>query len=188
MHPSAYQWYVDRAAQLPHLRSIVEIGGRNINGSVRQLFSADSYLSLDLHDGPGVDVVADACEWAPLTTPDLVICSQVLEHAPQAAEMVARAHSWLAPGGVLLIATVGGAWPPHSAIDGGPVRPGEFYRGVSTSDLAEWLSPFGHYTCRSYESGDRFAIGIKAGGPRDAKSFMESLWPVEALWPIEVPA
>lgn len=164
MHDSAYQWFVDRAKNLPHVGLIVEVGGRDINGSIRDLFSTDRYISTDLHPGPGVDIVVDALTWNPPEAPDLVLCAEVLEHAPQAGLLVKRMHDWLTPGGILLLATVGDPWPPHSGYDGGPVRYGEYYRGVAALDLIEWLSPFESKLWSAKSNGDRFAVAIKATG------------------------
>lgn len=120
--------------------AVVEVGGRNINGGVRHLFDAGTYISLDLHDGPGVDVVADCRDWKPDQPADLVICLEVLEHAPDPAGVVAACVSYLAPGGRLLVTAAGPGRAPHSGLDGGTVRAGEHYANIDPYELRSWLA------------------------------------------------
>jgi SAM-dependent methyltransferase len=179
MHVSAYQFFEDRAAALPHSRFVVEVGGRDVNGSIRDLFSADRYLCIDLHPGANVDIVADAMVWRPTAAPDLVLCAEVLEHVPQPGLLVSAMRRWLAPGGVLLLATVGHPWPEHSGYDGGPLRPGEYYGGIEYQMFANWMDLFREYSYECGDNGDRFLVGIKAG-PNAPK--------LADLWPAAVPA
>lgn len=123
-----------------HFGRVVEVGGRDVNGGVRDLFTCDSYTSLDLESGPGVDVVADCREWAPPEHVDLVLALEVLEHAPEPAGVVKAAVSYLAPGGLLVLTCAGPGRAPHSGHDGGPVHAGEHYANVDPGDLDQWLA------------------------------------------------
>lgn len=141
MHPEAMA-YVGRVASgisgHEFLR-IVDLGGRNVNGSPRDLFPGASYVAVDVEAGPGVDVVADAATYQPETAPDLVLCCEVLEHARQASRIVENALQMLAPGGRLVV-TAAAPWRgPHSAKTGGRLRPGEFYRNVDPAHLYDWV-------------------------------------------------
>ena len=122
---------------------MVELGSRDFNGTVRDLFpSAPTYLGVDLAPGAGVDVVADAADWRPppgQPAPELVVCCEVLEHTRAASAIVRNAHTLLAPGGRFVVTAASTGRPPHSALDGGPLRAGEYYRNVNRRDLAGWL-------------------------------------------------
>lgn len=135
MHTEAFEWVKDAASRLPDVRTVIEIGSRNVNGTVRTLFPGRSWFGLDIEDGPDVDLVVDAMEFTPAELVDMVICCEVLEHAPRWKEIILRAVSWLNPGGVLLITVAGPGRDPHSAYDGGPLKHGEYYGNVSPEDL-----------------------------------------------------
>lgn len=140
MHNAARQWIEAALAEIGPGRVVLEIGSREVNGGIRDLFvSAPIYVGIDIEPGPGVDVVADGATYSPLVRPDRIICCEVLEHAQNAAHVVAHAWAELTHGGWLLVTAANKVRPPHSAVDGGPLRLGEFYRGVSSRRLREWL-------------------------------------------------
>jgi SAM-dependent methyltransferase len=140
MHAQAHGFVMRSVNGLPPLRSVIEFGGRDVNGSVRPLFAvAETYVSIDRIPGPGVDVVGDALSYVPVELVDCVVCCEVLEHTPHARELVQHAMDCLKPGGVFIMtcATVGRL--PHSTVTGGPLLGNEFYANVEASDLASWL-------------------------------------------------
>lgn len=117
--------------------SVVEIGSRDINGSVRPLFPAAAWVGIDLLPGPRVDIVGDATQFRPESPVDLVICCEVLEHAPNWRDLIATAAAWLKPCGRLVVTCAAHNRRPHSGIDGGwKLHEGEYYAGVSCLDLA----------------------------------------------------
>jgi len=163
VHPNAFDfvWRTTRTHPLPK-GLVVEIGGRNINGSIRSLFGA-SYLSIDIADGPGVDVVANGATFRPVTRPAVVVCCEVLEHAKDAEAICANAHRILIPGGVFIVTAATEGRLPHSAVDGGNLRDGEFYRNVTAANLWAWCKRF--KTCViefNRETCDIYAIAEKA--------------------------
>jgi methyltransferase family protein len=159
MHPAAYHWIRDTLKSLPKPTRVLELGSRDINGTPRALLPSTPYVGVDLVDGPGVDVVADAATYEPQAKADLVLCCEVLEHSEYAADIVRNAVACVAPGGHLLItcATTGRA--PHSAVDGGAIRPGEFYRNVTVEELSTWLYVAGtRGVFAQIHSGDLYAL------------------------------
>lgn len=120
---------------------VVEIGGLNINGSIRSLFD-EPYLSVDCVPGPGVDVVANGATFVPDHSAACVVCCEVLEHTTEAEAICRNAHWILMDGGVFLVTAAGVSRAPHSAVDGRAVREGEFYRNVSREALTGWLDQF----------------------------------------------
>jgi len=139
MHQEARE-YVWRFATIARL-SVLEIGGRFINGGIRDLFpGADPYVSLDIAEGPAVDIVANAATWVPDRTYDLVVCTEVFEHTPEWPAILRTAAAACRSGGRLVLTMAGPGRPAHGA-SGGPWSPGEFYANVHPTDLhAELLA------------------------------------------------
>lgn len=123
-----------------HYDRVVEVGGRIVVGGVRDLISADEYLSIDLVPGPGVDVVGDCRDWSPPWPADAVFVLEVLEHARDPAGIVAACVRYLAPGGRLVVTCAGPGREPHSGIDGGPPHSGEWYANLGPADLRRMLT------------------------------------------------
>jgi hypothetical protein len=144
LHPEAFDYVERTVLELGPWRRVIEIGGRNVNGTVRPLFGHADYTSLDLAEGPGVDVVADAAVWSPAgALADCVVCCEVLEHAANASDIVVNAHRWLHPGGVFIATMATDPRAPHSAVDGGSLPPGEFYCNIAPAALDGMLSAAG---------------------------------------------
>lgn len=164
MHSEAAAFVALTAERLGPFVSVLELGGRNVNGSVRPYFPGAHYTSVDITPGPEVDVVADATTYRPEAQFDAVVCTEVLEHVEAPDGFVATAWGSLRPGGVLILTA---ACPPraaHSATDGGPLRPGEFYRNVAPDMLARWLVGWKDAEIETYEDrGDIYAVAMKPG-------------------------
>lgn len=161
MHDEAYAFVRGVLAELPAPRNVVELGGRNFNGSIRGLFTESSYCSVDILPGYGVDVVADAAEFTPPHPPDMVVCCEVLEHSPRADQIVRNAIRILAPGGVLLVTCATDPRAPHSAIDGLQVRTGEWYDNVEPDHLRAWLDGMEVSHLNALPRGDLQCLAIK---------------------------
>lgn len=142
MHAEAYEW-VRRYATADPL-DVLDIGGRNINGTALDHFPNAVRTVLDIAPGKGVDVVADAASWVPPRAYDVVLCCEVFEHTMVWPDIVATAFKALAPGGVFIVTCAGPGRFHHSAVDGGRrMFPGEWYRNVSTDELGQVLDACG---------------------------------------------
>jgi hypothetical protein len=139
VHPQALAWVERHRTDKPV--AVLDIGGRNINGTPRGLFpNASPYRVLDIAPGDGVDVVADAATWAPDQSYDVVVCCEVFEHTAAWPAICATALAALAPRGQFIATMAGPGRPPHSAVDGGPVLyDGEHYGNVEPAALLEVL-------------------------------------------------
>jgi SAM-dependent methyltransferase len=147
LHSEAYDWVlhaVDKADR--PFCSVLEIGCRNINGTVRHLFGTDDYFGVDISGGWGVDVVADATVWRPDRQFGGVVCCEVAEHCEDWPLLVECAFESLSPGGTFIFTAAGPGRAPHSGVDGGPVRDDEFYGNVEPEDLIEALNFAGFLT------------------------------------------
>lgn len=159
MHPEAFAWVRKHARSAAH---VVECGSRDINGSVRPLFGCDRYTGVDVVNGPGVDVVADFADWKPDTPVDAVVCCEVLEHAETAEALVTHALDMLEPGGRLIVTAAANPRTPHSAVDGGALRDGEWYQNIDPADLRRWLSSASWSTVEhNTDAGDVYAVAVK---------------------------
>lgn len=143
MHPEAYAWVRDHAPVGPI--SVLDVGGRNINGTVRDLFpAADVYRSLDLRPGDGVDIVADAATWLPDRPYDVVVCCEVFEHTAAWPDILRSIFAALRPGGLAILTMAGPGRGEHSGVDGEwRLLDGEWYANVPPTVLADVLEDVG---------------------------------------------
>jgi SAM-dependent methyltransferase len=75
-----------------------------------------SYTGTDMAEGPGVDVVCDAADLPrqkKLAAPDVVISTEMLEHAEDWQAALAGMLKVLAPGGLLVLTTRSEGFPYH---------------------------------------------------------------------------
>lgn len=139
MHPEVISWIGQ--FRTDEDLSVLDIGGRDLNGSPRALFpNAAPYHVLDLRPGPNVDYVGDAASWKAEKPYDLVICTEVFEHTPDWEPILWTAWSALRPGGWLLFTCAGPGRPAHSGVEAVPdLAPGEWYANVSPGEIAAVL-------------------------------------------------
>lgn len=138
MHLGAHRW-VQRHTQAGHGARILDVGGRNVNGTVRDLFpSAAVYLALDIAPGPGVDIQCDFLHYwiAADQFYDVILHLETAEHTPDWRDHIAHAAELLRPDGMLIFTAAGRDRLPHSALDGGALRAGEHYENIESGDLA----------------------------------------------------
>jgi len=128
VHPSAYEFATTALAEADVKgRRVVEVGAYNYNGSVRGVYEAmgpASYLATDAQPGPGVDLVC-AAEILPYAlgddTADVLISTEMLEHAEDWRGAVTGMVRVLAAGGLLLLTARGPGFPYHP-------HPGDHWR------------------------------------------------------------
>jgi SAM-dependent methyltransferase len=168
MHEGAYRFVAGMVAWMEPRRAVIELGARTVagdwpySGAVRPLFNSAWYVGVDIAPGPNVDVIADAAHWRGKHDADTVVCCETLEHTPEAARICENASRLLANNGVFIVTAAGAGRAPHSAVDGGRVRVGEFYRNVSREQLRDWLQPFfGFWMIDTDTPGDIYAMAVK---------------------------
>jgi SAM-dependent methyltransferase len=161
MHAEAYDFVKRMVDAHGPFERVVEFGGRNINGSVRDLFGKD-YWAIDNTDGPGVDQVVCAAEFKAKKKYDAVVCCEVLEHTPRITEIVEAAHKACRKKGSVLITAACRPRAPHSSVDGGELREGEYYRNVSVTALREQLGDlFDEVYVETRPWGDVYVRAVK---------------------------
>jgi SAM-dependent methyltransferase len=106
--------------------SVLEVGSRDVNGTVRPILTAlgaRAYVGVDVSAGPGVDRVCDvgslAVEFAlPF---DVVVTTEMLEHVRDWRSAIANLKRVVAPTGLLLLTTRSYGFPYHEF-------PGDYWR------------------------------------------------------------
>lgn len=92
-------------------KRVIEVGSLDVNGSVRpdiEALGPAAYVGIDMRPGPGVDVVCDAAELVDRfgeAAFDVVISTELLEHARDWRRVVSNFKRVARPGGLLLVST-----------------------------------------------------------------------------------
>ena len=163
MHPEARQFVTQfRTAQQ---LTVIEIGSRNINGTIRDLFPNAKWIGLDRMPGPLVDVLVDAVDYVPPDKVDMVICCEVLEHAENWEQVLRKGVSWLKPGGWMIITCAGFGRPPHSVIVEGTPGPEEHYANLTCQQIEDVLRANGMKIQQSHYLGTTFDVQVAAVNP-----------------------
>lgn len=142
MHNEAMHWVITQTRGKIY-GTVVDLGGRNVNGTTRDVIDCDRYIAVDIAPGDGVDVICDAAEYRPDEPVECVVTTEMLEHTPRAADIVAATFEMLLPGGEFIGTAAGVGRHPHSAVDGNRLREGEHYANIDQSDLFDWLHDAG---------------------------------------------
>ncbi len=143
MHEQAMEWF-RKYAETDESVTVLDIGGRNINGSVRSLFpGATVYTVVDILDGSNVDIVADAATWEPDQEYDIVVCAETFEHTPVWPDICATIYKALRHGGYTVMTMAGPGRQMHSGYDGLSLQDGEYYGNVDPYRLRSVLEECG---------------------------------------------
>lgn len=153
MHQEAYEGFARMLARsgldVNHPWHILDVGGADVNGSVRDQFAYGVFVGLDIEPAPGVEIVADAATWRLPENDygyDVVIATELFEHAERWREIIETMAKALDPDGPqLLIATCASTGrPPHGARGEWGVPEGQFYGNVDPEDLRMELGKYFH--------------------------------------------
>jgi SAM-dependent methyltransferase len=100
-------------------REVLEIGSQNVNGTPRTIFEPlkpARYVGVDCSPGDGVDLVIDASEVIDhfgLERFDIVVSTEMLEHAKDWRAAVYAMKRVLRPRGLLVVTTRSPGFPYH---------------------------------------------------------------------------
>ncbi len=178
-HPQQAEYFTSVREHYPaHFERarVLEVGSLDINGSVRDLFSACDYTGVDLQPGPGVDL---ACPGHLLALPtasfDTVISAECFEHNPFWRESLANMLRMARPGGLVLVSCATTGRKEHGTSrtnpDASPFtvqQKWDYYRNLRARDLergvnlAGWLADWHSWV--NYISCDLYFVGLRHGG------------------------
>ena len=126
-------------------KRVLEIGSKNVNGTVKTLFGGAFYLGIDLLPGKDVDLVIGANDFSKLefwkNTFEYCVSAEALEHCPDPLDILICAIECLKPGGKFIVTAAAPNRTPHRADGeaGDPAENGEFYANVDPKELEDWL-------------------------------------------------
>ncbi len=92
-------------------KSVLEVGSRNVNGSVRKdvmLLTPSEYIGVDIESGDSVDQIVNAYDLVKVFGEnrfDVVISTEMVEHVADWIKVIDNMKKVLKPNGVLLITT-----------------------------------------------------------------------------------
>ena len=92
-------------------KRVLEVGALDVNGSVRgdiMALGPAEYIGIDIRPGPGVDVICDAGDLVARFGEDafdLVISTELLEHARDWRRIISNIKRVTKPAGVLIVST-----------------------------------------------------------------------------------
>lgn len=103
---------------LPVPCKVLEVGSRNVNGTLRPaaLEPGSVWLGVDIAPGPGVDQLLDATrltECFASASFDCTVCTEMLEHCLDWRRALLEMFSVTKPGGLLLLTTRSPGFPLH---------------------------------------------------------------------------
>lgn len=174
MHPEVEDFLKSPTIEaMPWLHArVVEIGAQNVNGPTRSLVPAgwDTWVGIDLIDGPGVDHVGDA---AMVLTGlamhheqfDIAVATEVFEHDAGWPWIVKGMVDVLRPGGHLLITCAAPGRPSHGVSGAAEPEPGEHYANVALETLSAVVWQFGCRMVFGYQRAewpqDTYLVAVK---------------------------
>lgn len=92
-------------------KRVLEVGALDVNGSVRGDITAlgpAEYVGIDIRPGPGVDVICDAGDLVARfgeNAFDVVVSTELMEHARDWRRIISNIKRVTRPGGVLIVST-----------------------------------------------------------------------------------
>jgi len=148
-------------------KSVLELGSRDVNGSLRSIINAwapEHYVGVDIVKGPGVDVVCDVegiAERFGQESFDIVISTEMVEHVRNWREAISNIKRVCKPGGTVLLTTRSRGYAYHG-------YPFDFWR-FEVQDMKEIFADFEILTVE--KDPEAPGVFLKARRP---KKFLET--------------
>jgi SAM-dependent methyltransferase len=125
-------------------KRVLEVGSLNINGTIRDLFSTEEYVGLDIGEGPGVDVVVSGHEYKDTKKFDCCISCECFEHNPYWKETFANMVNLCKKNGLVIFTCATTGRKEHGTTRSTPgcspltiANGWEYYKNLSKEDFME---------------------------------------------------
>lgn len=142
--------------------NILDIGGQDVNGTVHDQLPNSKFTVLDQMNGRGVDILADAATWEPTDFYDIIIATELFEHAKEWAAIIKTAWKAidLVGPGILITTCASDGRAPHGATGAWTPDPGEYYGNVSPDQLRAVTAQYFNYVHVEYNPnpGDAYML------------------------------
>jgi len=165
MHDEVRRFLLSSTEVPWEMANVVEVGSADWNGQARDIcIGWRSWVGIDLADTHGVDIVGDACDILPTLAPcDVVVSTEVLEHAANWRDIIAAMCAALRMDGWLVLTCAGTGRPAHSADGAHRLKPDEHYANVTLAEVRQACAEHGVTMMRGEEGppGDTRFIGLK---------------------------
>lgn len=130
-------------------KTVLECGSMDINGSVRIFFENCEYTGIDLGEGVGVDIVANASLFKSEKHFDTIISCEMLEHSRTWKADLINMFQLLNPSGLLIITAASTTRHEHGTTDNqawASPHTNDWYKSITSEMFSSALSPKDFYT------------------------------------------
>lgn len=148
-------------------KSVLEVGSRYINGTVRTLFSKCAYQGIDLSPGPLVDTVKHVADMTGQEAFGTIISCEALEHDRRWEDSLRAMVRLLKPNGLLVLTCAAPGRPEHgtkTTSPGDSPATSDYYRNIGKEDFWQVI-PSGSFSESALveEACDLRFWGLKEG-------------------------
>lgn len=158
MHPEARAGLAEMirlsGIDTDHPWKVLDLGGQDINGSIRDLLPKAEWTGVDIQPGVGVNLAHDCTKPWPKEYPtfDIVVTTETLEHVAGWRSLLKTCGQALTFGGagLLFITAASTGRRPHGATGAMNPAPGEWYRNVPWQELSDELETLYTYSTVTY--------------------------------------
>ncbi len=169
-HPEQYAFIAGVKARWPYHfthSKVLEVGSYNVNGSVRELFSAPTlYIGLDVAPGRDVDVVCSGADYDTDVRFEVTISTECFEHTADWRRILHNMHRLTVPGGLVLFTCAANQRHEHGTPRTSPADSAmatEYYRNLNVKDFEQSLPLLDMFQWYGWEAryNDLYFYGVK---------------------------
>ena len=134
-------------------KTVLDVGGGDINGNNRYLFTDYTYVGVDIGEGENVDVVCRGHEFKDSEGFDVVISSECFEHDEFWKDTIINCIALTKPGGVFLFSCATTGRPEHGTRRTSPQDSpftseieNDYYMNLTEQDIRKEINMENHFS------------------------------------------